>query len=91
MTDGLWQQHVWRVLKLDTKWGEECRETLGLVRFYGKNGSRYEDSRVVDMINDILPPKANTIDKFLRFLRIVDESFARDMFDGQFVQMPTQA
>ncbi|KAG8214023.1 hypothetical protein J3R82DRAFT_10778 [Butyriboletus roseoflavus] len=46
------KEHVWRVLKLDTKWGKECEETLVLVMFYGKNGSRYEDSRVVDMIND---------------------------------------
>lgn len=90
LADDTPQQHVWRVLNLDTEWGEECRETLGLVRFYGKNGSQYEDSRVVDMINDISPPRANTMDKFLRFLRGVDESFTRDILNGQFAPMPTQ-
>ncbi|KAF8557587.1 hypothetical protein OG21DRAFT_1505085 [Imleria badia] len=82
--------HIWRVLKLDRKWGEECEETLLLVAFYGKNGSRYEDARVVDMINDMSPPRANTMDKFLLFLRSVDESFTRDALRGQFVPMPTQ-
>lgn len=76
------------MLKLDTEWGTRCEETLALIAFYGKNGSRYEDSRVVDMINDTSPPKANTMDKFFHFLHTVDESFTRDMLSGQF--MPTQ-
>ncbi|KAH0827958.1 hypothetical protein J3R83DRAFT_3596 [Lanmaoa asiatica] len=88
--DGVPQQHIWRVLKLDTKWGEECQETLTLVTFYGRNGSRYEDSRVTDMINDTSPPRVNTMDKFLRFLRGVDENFTQDTLSGHFVPMSTQ-
>lgn len=60
------------------------------VGFYGKNGSRYEDSRVVDMINDTSPPKTNTMDKFLRLLRSVDEAFTQDALSGQFMPMPIQ-
>jgi hypothetical protein len=66
------------VLKLKPKWGGECQETSVLVAFYGKNGTRYEDSRVVDMIDDTSLPKANAMDRFLRVLRGVDESFNED-------------
>ncbi|KAI9569747.1 hypothetical protein HD554DRAFT_1978936, partial [Boletus coccyginus] len=69
------KHHVWRVLKLDTVWGEQCEETLTLLAYYGKNGTRYEDSRVLDMINDTSPPKPNAMYKFLCFLRSVEEDF----------------
>lgn len=76
---------MWRVLKLNAAWGEECQETLVLLGYYGKNGSRYEDSRIMEMINDTSPPKAHTMSRFLRFLRSVDESFAQEALSGQFM------
>ena len=89
MADDALQYHVWRVLNLDHKWGEDCQETSVLVAFYGKNGTRYEDPRVVDMIDDTSPPKANTMDRFLRVLRSVDDSFNEDAFRRQAVPMLT--
>lgn len=61
-----------------------------LVGYYGENGSRYEDSRVVDMINDTLLPKANIMDKFLRLLWSVDDNFTQDTLGGQFMPRPVQ-
>ncbi|KAG6375451.1 hypothetical protein JVT61DRAFT_3009 [Boletus reticuloceps] len=84
------KHHVWRVLNLDPNWGEECQAVSLLVGFYGDNGSRYEDSRVVDMINDASLPKANTMERFLRLLRHVDEGFTRDAIHGEFEPMSTQ-
>lgn len=88
LADGVPQHHVWRVLKLDTVWGEECEETLTLLAYYGKNGTRYEDSRVLDMINDTSPPKPNAMYKFLCFLRSVDENFIEEAIREKFVRMP---
>ncbi|KIJ67882.1 hypothetical protein HYDPIDRAFT_25345 [Hydnomerulius pinastri MD-312] len=82
------KEHVWRVLKLEPKWGAECQETISLIKFYGKNGSRYEDSRVVDMINDTATPKAKNIERFLRLLRNVDESFTQEAMGARVVPIP---
>ena len=90
LTDDVIQYHVWRVLRVDPQWGEDCQETSLLAGYYGKNGSRYEDSRVVDMINDTSPPRANTVDRFLRFLRHVDHCFTQDAFRGQSVPISRQ-
>lgn len=90
LADDAPQYHVWSVLKLDRKWGEECQETSALVAFYGKSGSRYEDSRVVDMIDDTSPPKENAMDRFLRVLRSVDDSFTQDSLRRPFVPMVTE-
>ncbi|KAF8134571.1 hypothetical protein EV363DRAFT_1161141 [Boletus edulis] len=84
------KHHVWRVLNLDPNWGEECQAVSLLVGFYGENGSRYEDSRVVDMINDASVPKANAMERFIRLLRHVDEGFTRDAIRGEFEPMSTQ-
>ncbi|KAF8842999.1 hypothetical protein BDN67DRAFT_964880 [Paxillus ammoniavirescens] len=82
-------EHVWRVLKLDANWGAKCQETLSLVTYYGKNGSRYEDSRVVDMINDTSAPKTKTMERFFRLLRNVDENFNEEALGGQ-IPMPSE-
>ena len=85
------QYHVWRALRVDPQWGEDCQETSLLVGYYGKNGSRYEDSRVVDMINDTSQaPRTNTMDRFLRFLRHVDDCFTQDAFRKQSVPISRQ-
>ncbi|KAF9237522.1 hypothetical protein BU15DRAFT_48632 [Melanogaster broomeanus] len=84
-------EHVWRVLKLDATWGTECQEILSRVAYYGKNGSRYEDSRVIDMVNDTSPPKAKTMERFSRLLRSVDENFTEEALGGQIpIPMPSE-
>ncbi|KAL4080354.1 hypothetical protein V8B97DRAFT_2020960 [Scleroderma yunnanense] len=70
--------HVLRALDLDSDWEQRCREILLLVTYYGNNGTRYEDSRVIDMINDTAVPKPNVMDKFLRLLKTVDRTFAEE-------------
>ncbi|KAF9227261.1 hypothetical protein BS17DRAFT_775202 [Gyrodon lividus] len=83
------KEHVWRVLKLDANWGMACQETLSLVAYYGKHGSRYEDSRVVDMINDASAPKPKTMERFSRLLRSVDESFTEEAL-GEKIPIPSE-
>lgn len=77
------------MLNVDHQWGEDCREALRLVGFYGENGVRCADSRVIDMINDTSPPEANTMERFLRFLRDVNERFTQDSLTGQLAPMST--
>ncbi|KIK97365.1 hypothetical protein PAXRUDRAFT_230135 [Paxillus rubicundulus Ve08.2h10] len=81
--------HVWRVFKLDANWGATCQETLSLVTYYGKNGSRYEDSRVVDHINDTSAPTARTLERFFRLLRNVDANYTEEALGGQ-IPMPSE-
>lgn len=68
-----------KALNLDSDWGQRCQDTLALVDFYGINGERYEDPRVIDMINDTGIPKPNIMDKFLRLLKAVDRTFTEEM------------
>lgn len=67
-----------RILNLNSDWAQRCQDTLALVKFYGIDGTRYEDSRIVDMINSTAVPKPNVMDKFLELLHTVDCTFTED-------------
>lgn len=67
-----------RILNLNSDWAQQCQDTLALVKFYGIDGTRYEDSRVVNMINSTAVPKPNVMDKFLELLQTVDCTFTED-------------
>ncbi|KAH7888603.1 hypothetical protein F5I97DRAFT_2003561 [Phlebopus sp. FC_14] len=82
------KEHVWKVLKVDIKWGENCQETLSLVEFYGKNGTRYEDSRVIRMIEDTAPPKPKAMERFVRLLKNIDDDYVREAMGGREVPIP---
>ncbi|KAI6046071.1 hypothetical protein EDC04DRAFT_1869523 [Pisolithus marmoratus] len=69
------RDHVLRSLGLDSEWDKRCREILTLVSFYGNNGTRYEDPRVVDMMNSTAVPEPNVIDKFFGLLKSVHQTF----------------
>jgi hypothetical protein len=61
---------------LPTAWGEACTETLKLVSLYGPGGSRLEDPRVADMIDE--PPVVTTgihMREFLKLLRQIDSEW----------------
>jgi hypothetical protein len=58
--------------------GADCEETLSLLRLYGSDGQRYEDSRVVDMINDTTTPAGKPYKRFLKLLRQIDEDWLKD-------------
>jgi hypothetical protein len=64
---------------MDPQWGSDCTETLHLLSLYGPDGSRYEDSRVSDMlmVNDP-PPTARPSKRLLRLLREIDKTWVRE-------------
>ena len=64
-----------RALDLDSAWGEKCVHTLTLLSLYGRGGTRYEDPRVIDMLEDI----TYNMPQFWRLLRLVDESYQEDL------------
>lgn len=72
------QEHVWKILNLESPGGLDCQETLSLLRLYGLDGQRYEDSRVVDMINDTSNPTGKPYKRFLKLLRQVDLDWLKD-------------
>jgi hypothetical protein len=57
-------------------------ETLAFLDLYGLQGTRYEDSRVVDMLNDqnsiVGPPRVLLLDQ----LRQLDKDWLHDHQDG---------
>ena len=61
-----------KALGLNSDWNEKCRETLALLSWYGKDRTRYEDSCVVDMIQDTAPLQENSVDALLELLKFVD-------------------
>jgi len=68
-----YQEHVWQVLNLESPWGSGLfQETLSLLRLYGPDGQRYEDSRIIDMMNDISTPTGKPYKRFLKLLRQID-------------------
>ncbi|KAI6167558.1 hypothetical protein EDD17DRAFT_958206 [Pisolithus thermaeus] len=69
------RDHILRSLGLDSEWDKRCQEILTLVSFYGKNGTRHEDSRVVDMMNSTVATEPNMIDRFFGLLKSVHQNF----------------
>jgi len=63
---------------LDSDWDQKCQETLSLLAFYGSNGTRYEDSRVTDMIHDT-STRQDVMDDFLRLLKFANRTYTEDM------------
>lgn len=49
-----------------------------MLALYGPNGHHYEDSRVVDMINDTSVPTGKPYKRFLKLLRQIDEDWLND-------------
>ena len=76
------QEHVWKILNLESPGGLDCQETLSLLRLYGPDGQRYEDTRVVDMINDASNPTGKPYKRFLKLLRQVDQDWRKDNPDN---------
>jgi len=73
--------HIIRALRIDDlKFSSACTETLALFALYGPGGTRYEDSRIVAMVNDMSIPEYNAkpIKRMLHLLRDIDESWKRD-------------
>ena len=52
---------------------------LTLVSWYGPNGMRYEDSRVLNMMQDTADPQPDTFNKFLNLLKLADSSYSEDV------------
>lgn len=71
------QRHVLKALFMDEKWGLDCTETLNLLSFYGPDGSRLVDTRIVEMMSDKTPPGLNAkpAKRFLRLLRQIDQDW----------------
>lgn len=74
--------HVLKAMNLTTQWGAECSETLRLVDMYGPKGSRYPDSRVVDILQEDpkkgpLPP-GSAPKRLLNLLREIHNDWITD-------------
>lgn len=68
--------HITRALHIDDpNYSSACTETLALLALYGPQGQRYEDSRIVAMVNDTSDPEYNAkpIKRMLHLLREIDE------------------
>jgi len=69
---------VLRALDLDSAWDEECHETLTLLSWYGLDGTRYEDSRVVAMIENNSASEPDSMANLQRLLRFIDTTYTED-------------
>lgn len=69
---------MWQLLKMESPSGQDCHETLSLLRLYGPDGQRYEDSRVVQEIRDKEQPTGKPYKRFLRLLRSIDEDWEKE-------------
>lgn len=63
---------------MDSPSGPDCEETLTLLALYGPGGSRYEDMRVLDMIEDKSTPKGELYKRFLNLLRVIHSDWLKD-------------
>ena len=63
---------------MDSPTGPECEETLVLLALYGPRGSRYEDTRVLDMIEDKFIPREQPYKSFLKLLRTINSDWLKD-------------
>lgn len=63
---------------MESPTGPDCEETLALVALYGPGGSRYEDARVLDMIEDKSTPKGKPYKRFLKLLRSINLDWLKD-------------
>ena len=63
---------------MDSPTGPDCEETLALLALYGPDGSRYEDVRVLDMIEDEHTPKGKPYKRFLKLLRAINLDWLKD-------------
>ena len=63
---------VMRAFNLPLAWGDRCTETLVLTTLYGPEGTRGEDPRVLQMLDEkpAITPKM-TAEKYLTLLREV--------------------
>ena len=46
------QSHICEAMEIEERWADEALDTLRLLELYGKDGRRYEDSRVYDLMDD---------------------------------------
>lgn len=70
--------HILRSLGLDAVWDKRWREISALVSFYGKNGTRYEDSRVVNVLNSTAVAEPNMIERFFGLLKDAHQTFTAE-------------
>ncbi|KZP18694.1 hypothetical protein FIBSPDRAFT_1045998 [Athelia psychrophila] len=71
-------KHVWRLLKMESPSGQDCQETLSLLQLYGPEGQRYQDSRVMDAIDETEQPRGKPYKRFLKLLRSIDEDWVKE-------------
>ena len=64
-------------LDLDSAWGEKCEQTLNRLSWYGKNGTRNEDSHVIDMLEDT----THDIADFWCYLELVHAFYELQLYE----------
>ena len=64
-------------LGLDLIWAKSCHETLVLLAHYGNGGSRYENPRVIDMVED-MTVHPGSMAWLLRLLKSIDRIYSEE-------------
>ena len=64
-------------LDLDLIWAKSCHETLVLLAHYGNGGSRYEDPRVIDMVED-MTVRPGSMARLLWLLKSIDHIYSEE-------------
>lgn len=76
LTDSYLQRHIIEALKIDDPDGRyvsNCRETLHLLRLYGKEGERDEDPEVLKLMAETeVQYNAKPVKRLLHLLRDID-------------------
>lgn len=71
------QIHICAALDATESWLHEAVQTLNLLLYYGPEGIHYEDSHVVDMMNDT-KPCGSLHSRFFRLLESCHQDWVRD-------------
>ncbi|KAK7053356.1 hypothetical protein VNI00_003982 [Paramarasmius palmivorus] len=97
MADKIQMSHILDALHADTrnypKFGDECTETLKLLAFYGPEGTRKQDPRIKEMMQDRSEPEygAKPIKRFLHLLRKIDDEWNSEQRKQQDLSMRDSA
>jgi hypothetical protein len=63
---------------IEEDWFHEGNETLNLLSFYGLDGQTYEDSRIIDLLDDRTTTQVEPRRRLLQQLRQIDMDWKRD-------------
>ena len=70
---------------LDLIWAKNCHQALLLLAHYGNGGSRYEDPRVIDRVEDATV-RPGSMARLLRLLKSVDHIYSEERQEQRVIE-----